>query len=205
MKSVFNYIVSPVKSRYNNKKSISTDDGDKEIILNTEIFNHHSVSRNAIVVSVPTQVQGDISVGDEVVIHHNIFRRWHDVRGVERDSSSFISEDMYTCSVDQMYLHKKDNEWRALSGYSFIQPVESNDNFSMDKEKPLMGFIKYLPLDYPDDVSIGDLVGFTPNSEFEFVIDGVRMYRVLTRDICINYGNYGREEKAYNPSWAKGS
>ena len=36
MKSVYNFVVTPVKSRYNNTKDI----GDKELIVNTEIFNH---------------------------------------------------------------------------------------------------------------------------------------------------------------------
>ena len=31
----------------------------------------------------------------------------------------------------------------------------------------------------------GDLVGFTPSSEFEFVINGERLYRVLTSEISI--------------------
>lgn len=205
MKAVFNYIISPVSSRYNNKKVIDTENGEKEIILNTEIFNHQYVSRNATVLAVPTQLGTPISVGDEVVVHHNIFRRWHDVRGVERNSSSFISETEYICSPDQLFLYKKDKDWMAMDGYSFIQPVEETDKMSTEKEKELVGIVRYIDNSEYETVAIGDLVGFTPSSEFEFIVNGVRMYRVLTKDICFNYGDNEGKEKAYNPSWAKGS
>ena len=45
MKAVYNFVVTPVKSRYNNIKNI----GSKELIVNTEIFNHQYISREAIV------------------------------------------------------------------------------------------------------------------------------------------------------------
>ena len=50
MKSVTNFIIKPKATRYNNIKKI----GDKELILNTEIFTHQNVSRNAIVLETPT-------------------------------------------------------------------------------------------------------------------------------------------------------
>ena len=48
------------------------------------------------------------------------------------------------------------------------------------------------------------LVGFKPNSEYEFVIEGQRLYRVPTNSITIKYEYQGNEEE-YNPSWAQGS
>ena len=50
------------------------------------------------------------------------------------------------------------------------------------------------------NISNGDLVGFTPDSEYEFIIDGERLYRVLTNQISIKY-EYQGDEKEYNPSW----
>ena len=41
MKSVYNYVISPIGERYNNKKQIN----DKNLILNTEIFNHEYVKK----------------------------------------------------------------------------------------------------------------------------------------------------------------
>ena len=90
MKSVLNFIVKPLNdNRYNNKKKI----GDKELILNTDNFSHKFVNRHAIVVEVPSVGDTNIQKGDLVIVHHNVFRRWNDVRGVEKDSKSYISGD----------------------------------------------------------------------------------------------------------------
>ena len=43
-------------------------------------------------------------------------------------------------------------------------------------------------------------MGFTPDSEYEFIIDDERLYRVLTKEITIKYEYKGQEEE-YNPSW----
>ena len=43
MKSVHNFVVTPKGERYNNKKKVD----DSELILNTEIFNHQYVNREA--------------------------------------------------------------------------------------------------------------------------------------------------------------
>jgi len=50
------------------------------------------------------------------------------------------------------------------------------------------------------ELSVGDLVGFVPRSEYEFIINNERLYRVLTRAITIKY-EYKGDEKEYNPSW----
>ena len=60
-----------------------------------------------------------------------------------------------------------------------------------------MGVVKHTD----GTMKINDLVGFTPNSQYEFIIDGVRMYRVLSKFITIKYEYQGDEEE-YNPSWA---
>ena len=49
--------------------------------------------------------------------------------------------------------------------------------------------------------NLGDLVGFTPFSKYEFVVDGERLYRVYSKFITIQYEYQGDEEE-YNPSWA---
>jgi len=191
------FIVSPIRSRYDNTKKV----GDVDLILNTEIFTHKNVSNNAIVVGLPKNKKTDIQVGDEVIIHHNVFRRWHDVRGKEQNSRSFFSEDKYFVSDDQLYIYKHNEEWKSLDDYCFVKPIANDDMFSLEKEKPLVGIVKYSN-DILKSVGIkaGDKVGFIPNSEFEFIIDGERVYRVRTKVITIKY-EYEGEEREYNPSW----
>ena len=194
MHGLFDFIIKPVGNRYNNVKKI----GDKELILNTEIFNHQYINREATVVSVPIIGETDIQKNDTVIVHHNVFRRWHDVKSRERNSRSYFNEDTYLVNFDQIFLYKRNKNWQAPKGYCFVQPIKKTDQFDMDLERPLVGIVKYSD----GTVDVNDLVGFSPSSEYEFVIDGVRMYRVLSNLITIKYEYQGNEE-AYNPSWAQ--
>jgi len=193
MKSVYNFVVAPINSRYNNTKKV----GDKKLIVNTEIFNHQYVSREAIVKAIPTVGETDIQVGDKVIVHHNVFRRWHNQHGIEKNSRSYFDEETYLVASDQIFLYKRDNTWEPQKGYCFIKPIKSTNELDVDKEKPLTGIVKYSD----GTVNEGDLIGFRPSSEYEFIIDGERLYRVLSNFITIKYEYQGNEEE-YNPSWA---
>ena len=193
MKSVYNFVVTPKGERYNNKKKVD----DSELILNTEIFNHQFVNRTAIVKSIPIIGNTDIQPGDEVIIHHNVFRRWHNVRGIEKNSKAYFNENTYFINHDQIFLYKRKDKWIAPRGYCFVKPLKAIDQFNIESEKPLQGIVKYSD----GTVGVGDLVGFNPSSEYEFVVDGERLYRVLSNFITIKYEYQGDEEE-YNPGWA---
>ena len=195
MKSVYDYIVEPVKSRYNNTKDI---DG-KELILNTEISNYEYISREAIIKSIPIVGETKIKVGDKVIVNHNIFRRWHNQYGEEKNSRSYIDENNYLAQPEQIYLYDQ-NGWLAQKGYCFVSPIVSKQDITIDKEKPLVGIVKYTD----GTMQQGDLVGFTPNTKYEFIIDGQKLYRVLSNFITIKYEYQGDEEE-YNPGWAESS
>ena len=196
MKSVYNFVVTPIGERYNNTKKV----GDSELILNTEIFNHQYVNRKASVISTPIIGDTDIQAGDDVIVHHNVFRRWHNVKGIEKNSKSYFNESTYFISQDQIFLYKRYWEWKTPKGYCWIKPLKATDQFNIEQEKPLQGIVKYSD----GTVNVNDIVGFTPNSEYEFVIDGERLYRVFSKFITIKYEYQGDEEE-YNPSWAQSS
>ena len=196
MKSVYNFVVTPKGERYNNKKKV----GDSELIINTEIFNHQHVNREAIVISTPIVGNTDIRPGDEVIVHHNVFRRWHNARGIEKNSRSYFNENTYFINQDQIFLYKRNKEWTAPKGYCFVKPLKAIDQFNIESEKPLQGIVKYSD----GTVKVNDLVGFRPSSQYEFIVDGERLYRVLSNFITIKYEYQGNEEE-YNPSWAQSS
>ena len=196
MKSVYNFVVTPKGKRYNNTKKV----GNSELILNTEVFNHQYVNREAVVVSTPIIGDTDIKPGDTVIVHHNVFRRWHNVKGVEKNSKSYFNESTYFINNDQIFLYKRDKEWIAPKGYCFVKPLKAIDQFNIESEKPLQGVVKYSD----GTVEVNDLVGFRPSSEYEFVVDGERLYRVLSNFITIKYEYQGDEEEC-NPSWAQSS
>ena len=194
MKSVYSFVITPKGERYNNTKKF----GDKELVVNTDIYNHEHVNREAIVISIPTVGGTDIKPGDTVITHFNVFRRWNDVRGRERNSRSYFNENTYIINFDQIFLYKRNKNWQAPKGYCFVQPIKKTDQFDMDLERPLVGIVKYSD----GTVNIGDLIGYKPKTQCEFIIDGVKLYRVLSNLITIKYEYQGNEE-AYNPSWAQ--
>ena len=194
MKSVYNFVVTPIGKRYNNIKKV----GDSELILNTEIFNHQYVNRKASVISTPIIGETDIQAGDDVIVHHNVFRRWHNVKGIEKNSKSYFNESTYFISQDQIFLYKRYWEWKTPKGYCWVKPLKATDQFNIEQEKPLQGIVKYSD----GTVNVNDIIGFRPSSEYEFVIDGERLYRVFSKFITIKYEYQGDEEE-YNPSWAQ--
>ena len=194
MKSVYNFVVTPIGERYNNKKKI----GDSELIVNTDIYKHEFVNRLARVISTPIVGDTDIKSGDTVLVHHNVFRRWNDVKGREKNSRSFFNESTYFINHDQIFLYKRNKEWMSPKGYCFVKPLKAINKLNIDSERPLQGIVKYSD----GTVEVNDLVGFRPNSEYEFIVDGERLYRVLSNFITIKYEYQGNEEE-YNPSWTK--
>jgi predicted DNA-binding antitoxin AbrB/MazE fold protein len=193
MKPLYSFVVEPIGDRYNNKKAL----GDKELILNTEIFNHQYINREAFIKKTPVHNPNNLRENDQVILHHNVFRRWHNVKGKERNGSGFINENEYLVGQDQIFMYKRDKEWLCLPGYTFIKPLKSIDKMSIENERPLIGVVKYSDGTFLPT----QLVGFSPGDEFEFVINGERLYRVINKYINIEY-EYKGDEEEYNPSWA---
>lgn len=198
MKGVFNFLVEPRGERYSNKK----DNNGKELILNTELQNHSYTNRYAVVRAIPLAYETDIKEGDEVIVHHNVFRRFHDIRGIEKNSKSYYNENLYFVNTDQVFMYRGDDKkWIAAEGYCFVKPLKETKAFADNYEKPLVGIIKYKD-SKESEFEVGDLVGFLPSSEYEFVIDGQRLYRIPNKFITIKY-EYKGDEVEYNPSWTQ--
>ena len=197
MKPLYEYVIRPVGERYNNSIKV---DGDKSLIVNTEIFNHGYINRKAVVVSIPVNNIHKLQEGQEVIVHHNIFRRWHNVKGIEKNSKSYFNEDTYIVNADQIFLYKKFWQWHSPKGFCWVKPIKNKDRYANSETQENIGIIKYTDGSF----KVNDLVGFTPISNYEFVIDNELLYRVYTKFITIKY-EYQGDEEAYNPSWAQSS
>lgn len=201
MRSIFDFIVRPVGDRYNNKVKA----GNKELIVNTKIESFKAVNNFAEVVAVPLAYSTDIKVGDIVVIHHNVFRVFYDIRGNKKNSRSYFKDDLYFCNLDQIYLYKNTGGWKAFGDRCFIKPLKNTDHLKIDKEQSLIGILKYGNSSLEAlKINEGDLVGYTPYGEFDFVIDGQRLYCMKSNDIVIKY-EYKGNEAEYNPRWTQSS
>jgi len=166
MKSLHHFIVEPKGSRYSNTKDVE----GKNLIINSENQNHEFVNRKGIVLSTPIAHDTDIKQGAEVIVHHNVFRRWSDVKGRDKNSKAFLSDNKYLVSPDQLFLYKNDKDWKPLKGFCFVQPLLNDDMFDENKEHPDRGVVVYTDGVYEK----GEVVGYTPFSQNEFIIEGQR-------------------------------
>ena len=121
MKSVYNFVVAPKGERYNNVKKID----DNELILNTKIFNHQYINREAIVKSVPIVGNTNIKVGDTVIVHHNVFRRWHNIKGIEKTRYQ-IATTIEVALIFSAFSFESPNGKALLSINTFIQIIKIN-------------------------------------------------------------------------------
>jgi co-chaperonin GroES (HSP10) len=184
MKPRYTYLIKPVGSEYNNTKKV----GDQELTINSTIENAKYVNRIGKVVATPDDSE-QLKPGDLVVVHHNVFRTYLDMKGRKRKSNEYFRDENYLVSLDRIYLYKRDDKWRGLNYYCFVKPVEyrqESEILRTDKEEQHTGIIAYSN-DLLEEKGIynGDSIGFTKNSEYEFEIDGEKLYRMLTKDICL--------------------
>ena len=194
MKSLYSFIVKPLEKRYDNVRKI----GDVNLIINTGIEDHQFISKKAVVVSTPAAFKSKVNVGDEVYIHHNIFRRWYDQKGRERNSSTYFKDDLYFVSPEQIYMYNL----KPHLNYCFVKPLKNQSFLNNRKEQPNVGIVKYTNKTLEAlGITSGTLITFTPNSEFEFIIEGERLYCMKSNDIALTH-EYQGNEKENNPSWA---
>mgnify|MGYP003649540271 FL=1 len=201
MRSLYDFIIKPLGDRYDNEIKV----GDKSLVLNTKIESFKSVNNLAIVVATPKAFKTNIKVGDTILIHHNVFRVFYDMKGVKKNSRSYFQDDLYFCAIDQIYLYKNTEGWKSFGDRCFVMPLKNKDSIKLDKEQKLIGILKYGNKSLEAlKIVPGDVVGFTPNSEWDFIVDKQRVYCMKSNDIVIKYEHQGDEEE-YNPSWAKSS
>jgi len=186
MRSPFYFIVQPVKGkRYNNSKEV----GGINLITSTSEENHMASNREAIVISTPLGYEGDISPGDALLVHHNVFKFYNDMKGRQQSGKSFFMDDLFFVDNEQFFMYKKDKEWHCHDRYCFVEPVPVTESFidKPFKEEPLMGKMKYLNKKLIDaGLKQGDLISFKPESEYEFTVDDKKLYRMYDHQITMS-------------------
>lgn len=198
MKSLYDFIVEPVGEKYSNTIKI----GDKNLVVNTKIENWKFVNRIARVIETPKAFTTGIKKDDIIVLHQNVFRTFYDMKGRKKKSRSYFKDNLYFCSIDQVYLYKNNKGWNTIGDRCFVMPIKDKSSLTVEKEQNLIGILKYGNKSLEAlGINPGDLVGYTPNGEWEFLVEKERLYCMKSNDIVIKYEHQGNEE-AYNPSWA---
>ena len=186
MKSPYSFIVKPVGgSRYVNSKNI----GGVDFVVNSSEENHKASNRIAEVIEIPIAYDGDIQIGDHLVVHHNVFKFYNDMYGRKKSGKSFLKDDLFFVDNDQFYMYGRDGQWFAHDRYCFIKPIKKRSRTidTNDKEEPLMGEMLY-PNAYMTSKGVcpGDIVAYKPNCNYEFVINGQKMYRLFDHQISMS-------------------
>jgi len=184
MKPLFSFLVKPLNGkRYNNTKNIE----GVEFITSVSQEDHTATQRYATVVETPIGYSGDVKIGDTIIVHHNIFRKYYGMGGNEKSGFGHIIDDLYLVDLDQAYLHTQENsEWYSIDDFVFIKPVDSTLSFSTDIYEPNHGIVRYTNKKLlSQEVTAGTKVIFTPYSEYQFIIGEEMLYRMKTKDISI--------------------
>ena len=185
MKSPFYFIAKPIQGkRYDNTKKL----GDIDLLVSTSEEDHLFSTRIAVVVSAPISYRGPVEINDWLLVHHNVFKYYNDMQGRKRSGKTYFKEDLFFIEHDQFYMYKKKGDWQTHDRYCFVEPISPQDSFVKKplKEEPLMGKIKYVNKTLKDlGVKKNDLVGFKPDSEYEFRVDGKKLYRMYDHQITM--------------------
>ena len=191
MQSLYYFVVEPVDGkRYDNTRNY----GGKEFIISTSQEDHTVTSRLAKVINVPFGYSGPIAIGDDVIVHHNVFRKMFDMRGKEIDSYSFIRENLYYLDDMQLYAYRHPNEdWEPVGRYCFVEPIKVQEDTLVSKKGENVAL--WGSIVYPNDrlrelgLSSGDIISFQPDSEYEFRIDDRILYRMYDSNVCLKQEN----------------
>ena len=127
-----------------------------DFITSTSQEDHKFSNRYAQVVSTPVNYSGPIQINDTLLV--------------------------------QFFMYKHKDQWHAHDRYCFVKPVSTEDSyiFKPFSEEPLVGVMKY-PNNYLKlkGVKKGDKISFQPESEYEFIVDGEKLYRMFDHQIAL--------------------
>jgi len=185
MRSPHYFIVKPFNGRrYDNIKNI----GGIDFVTSVSQEDHLSTNRFAEVISCPLSYEGEIAPGDILLVHHNVFKIFYDMKGREKSGRSFFKDDLFFIAFDQFFLYYHNKEWKTHSKYCFIKPIPIQDSWILKPggEEPLTGIVKYTnPMPTKLGVKEGDEVLFEPECEYPFHINGEKIYRMFWNNITM--------------------
>ncbi len=186
MRSPYCFIVRPYNNRrYDNIKKY----GNKTFYTSVSEEDHTVATRFAKVVNTPINYEGPVQIGDTLVVHHNTFKFYNDMRGRQKSGRSWLIDDLFLVEPDQFFLYKHKDEWQTYDKYCFVRPVPKKKRSIQDidlKYEPLHGELVYPNIHLKNmGLKRGDEVCFQPDSEYAFNIDGEILYRMFSQNITL--------------------
>lgn len=175
IKPLYNTIVSPIKgNRYNNIK-------DNGFIINSHIDenDYKFVNRVGVIETTPV-IDVPFKVGDEVIVHHNVFRQYWGFDCSLKDSDTMNEDGKFICGYDHVFMYRKPGErWNCIGDYIFVEPIKSNDMWSSDAYIKNKGIIRYSG----NSNFLNKTILFQPYCEYEFNIDEKTLYKMSMKNV----------------------
>lgn len=181
MKSPHFFLIEPLGEEYQNSIELA----GQKIIINSTLENHKHVNRFARVLSVPTHYDGLIKSNDTIIVHHNVFRTYYDMKGRAKKSPNFFKDNIYFIDPYQFYMYHNGTQWNSVDDWCFVRPIDKENPYLYEKAlEENSGQLVYgnKKLD-SRGVTNGSFVKFSQNSEYEFTVNDEVLYRMNTKDI----------------------
>lgn len=175
------FIVRPMDG----KRYANESDG---LIVSSSQEDHRFSQRVAEVIELPINYDGPIKIGNLLLVHHNVFKFYYDMKGRQKSGRSFFKDDLFFVDHMQFFMYHDGDRWHAHDKYCFIKPSEKKDSiiFKNTSEEPLIGTIRYINEQLEElGLKEGDEISYKPNSEYEFTVDGEKLYRMFTDNITL--------------------
>jgi hypothetical protein len=185
LKSPTDFIVTPKENkRYSNTKNI----GGIDFLVSSSEEDVRYSNRYAEVKALPINYCGPIKVGDTLLVHHNVFKFYNDIKGRRKSGKSFLKDNLFLVDNDQFFMYQNGTQWFCHDRYCYVKPIKTKESiiFKNTKEEPLVA-----EMIYPNTTLInqgvkkGDLISFKPESEYEFEVDGEKLYRMFDHQITM--------------------
>lgn len=185
MKSPTDFIVTPRENkRYSNTKNI----GGIDFLVSSSEEDARTSNRYAEVKALPINYCGPIKTGDTLLVHHNVFKFYNDIKGRRKSGKSFLKDNLFLVDSEQFFMFKQDDKWYAHDRYCYVKPIKTKESiiFKNTKEEPLVAEMIYPNTTLVNQgVNKGDLISFKPDSEYEFEVDGEKLYRMFDHQITM--------------------
>lgn len=163
--------------------------GNIELYLDTRFNDVKHTIRYGEVVSSPDK---RFATGDIIYFHHNIVRRIRTMSGKEKDAPSIL-DDIFHVPTSGVYAFKRNGVFKTIPPYCFIKPypkikrespieiIADETDGNQKGEERQWGIVKYGNEELEEQgVKEGDIIIFNKDSEYEYPIDGEKLYLMET-------------------------
>lgn len=165
--------------------------GDVEIYIDSRFDEFEHRVNEGTVVAPPYKYDTGVEEGDVLYFHHHVVVNDGQPMTGEEDTYIVRYDDKHTVNSQAIAYKNKEGVVTALSGWVVLEPVDPEAVTSeqiltvgLEEKKYLRGTIAHPFVGIEGSgLKVGDVVGFPPNRDYNFEIDGETYFRVRHEDL----------------------